>query len=97
MRVKNIRLGGTHRLGDAALDFSDLLAGADEGVFEALDFLGGVVFGQFAFDDGMTGAMQDNDLPAANTCGNSDAAIHLFAFYMPGHDFALRNNPDAIG
>ena len=38
VRVKNIRLGGTHRLGDAALDFGDLLAGADERLLEALDF-----------------------------------------------------------
>jgi hypothetical protein len=34
----------------------------------------------------MAGAVQDNDFPAANTCRNSDAAIHLFAFDMPGHE-----------
>ena len=43
--VENIRLGGTHRVGDAALDFGDLLAGADEGVLEALDFLADRILG----------------------------------------------------
>src|SRR5665213_799185 len=87
VRVENIRLGGAHRVGDAALDFGDLLAGADEGVFEAFNFRHDGVRLQFAPDDGMTGAVQDNDFPATNTCRNSDAAIYLFAFYMPGHDF----------
>ena len=38
VRVENVRLGRAHGLGDAALDFGDLLAGADEGLLEAFDF-----------------------------------------------------------
>ena len=37
--VKDVRLGGTHRVGHAALHLGDLLAGAHQRVFEAFDFL----------------------------------------------------------
>jgi hypothetical protein len=33
----------------------------------------------------MTGAVQDNNFPPADTRRNSDAAINLLAFDMSGH------------
>ena len=86
MRVEDVRLVGTHRLGDAALHLEDLLARADERLLKALGFGVNFAFRQFALGDGVARAAEDNDFPAADARRNGDAAKHLFTFELSGHE-----------
>ncbi len=81
VRVKNVRLVGAHRLGDAALDLGDLLAGADERLLEALHL--GLDVGHFAARDDVARLVQDQHLAPAHARRDGDAAIDFFAFDLP--------------
>ena len=96
VRVEDVRLRRAHVVDDAALDFGDLLAGFDERLLEATDFPRDFGFRQFAPRDGVPGAVQDENLPAADAGGNGDAAIHFFPFSCPDIRLTVRNNRSAV-
>ncbi len=80
VRVKDVRLGRTHRLGHAPLNFGDLLARADERLLEPLDLGVHIVVSQLAPRDNVARLAQDKDFTAAHSRRNGDAAINFFTF-----------------
>src|SRR5450756_654771 len=82
---KDVALGVAHALGDAALDFLDLGAGADEGVFEAFDLGRDVIDGDFTARDYVPGAMQDQNLSPADTSRHGNAVVYFFALGQSRH------------
>ena len=92
VRFKNVRLLRAQGFQHLALDFQDLLAGLDEGLFKTADFLVEFVVGQSAPGDDVAGAVEDKNFPAANAGGNGNAAKHLFSFCLLRHTCRHRNN-----
>jgi hypothetical protein len=78
--VKDAAFVGAHAGADLALDIEDLLAGFDERLFQAVDFLRDFRVHEFALGDGGVGAAHDDDSAAANSHGDGDAAENLLTF-----------------
>ena len=63
--VEDAAFLGAHAFADLALDLQDLVAGLDQGLLQAIDFLGQRGVGQLQLGDGRTGAAQHENLPTA--------------------------------
>jgi hypothetical protein len=86
MRVEYVRVRRAQVFQYPALHLQDLLAGLDQGLLKAADFVGNIIFGQIAPGDDVAGAMQNENIPTANARRNSDAAIRPFSLLLPlGH------------
>jgi hypothetical protein len=77
MGVKNTAFLGAHAIANLALHFEDLLAGLDEGAFEAVDFLMQMFIADFVLGDRAMCAAEHKDFAAANPCGNGNTPKHF--------------------
>ena len=79
VRVEDAGVLGAHGLAHLALDLEDLLAGQDQRLFEALDFLRDFRLGNLVPRDVVAGLAQHDNSPRAHPSANGDAAQNLFS------------------
>ncbi len=94
VRVKNTGMFRPERAGELALDIEDLLARAQQRLFEPADFLRHLRVGQIAARYIVPDLVQNENLPAADARGNRDAPQNFLAFMQPlGHAAEISKPP----